>query len=788
MSSFTTLHPRPADAIVKVPTTADLPAFPQEGDIRYIEDLNAVVVYTGAAWDSVGAASTLQTAYDAGNFITTITDRPVNIVGVGGVNIIMSSLVSNPALTVRTSGPGPAVHGLTLGTGAAVSGKSESNSAPAVVATRTLGGPNLRFANAANDQINIQLASFGVTTHTLTLPSTQGAAGTILTNDGSGILTWSDSGLSAHLADAIDAHDASAISNIPSGNLAATNVQSALNELQIDIDTNNTSLSSHTSNPSGAHAASAISNVPVGNLAAINVQSALNELQSDIDLRELAANKGVAGGYASLDGGGKIPVTQLPSALMSYEGTWNASTNTPTLANGTGDVGQVYTVSVAGTTNFGAGAITFGVGDWVIYSGTIWQRSDNVDDVVSVNGYIGTVVLTKADVGLGNVDNTSDINKPISTATQAALDTKVNPAIGGSLASATTGSVLFGGAGNTFAQDNANLFWDDTTNRLGIGTSTPATRLHVLGGTTSLNSVGTNGTALIITSDVLSDPFYSQKLVEYKRADGGLLSDRYYLYGGAALTDSMYVPYDLRYTGSLSFSGSGSIEFYGAKNFNAQTTATIADQIIRINPTNYATAAIPLTDSYLDFNTHAWNGVDGSSLSSSTRFKMSQLSATTEDIRFDIQTGPSASSRLAILGASGNVGIGTTNPAAKLHVNGTIAQGTTTNYVEKEYIHAITLTGGGTAVTATEFTFAHSTFEGIEISYKVKDQTTLAVRTGTLYVATNGITASITDQFTETSSVGVLWTAVVSGGNVEIKYTTTINNKVLRADVRRFLT
>lgn len=40
-----------------------------------------------------------------------------------------------------------------------------------------------------------------------------------------------------HIADATDAHDASAISNIPTGNLAATDVQNALNELQTDVDT-----------------------------------------------------------------------------------------------------------------------------------------------------------------------------------------------------------------------------------------------------------------------------------------------------------------------------------------------------------------------------------------------------------------------------------------------------------------------------------------------------------------------------------------------------------------------
>lgn len=44
--------------------------------------------------------------------------------------------------------------------------------------------------------------------------------------------------------------------------------------------------------------------------------------------------------------------------------------------------------------------------------------------VASVNGQTGTVVLTKADIGLSNADNTSDANKPISSATQLALDAK----------------------------------------------------------------------------------------------------------------------------------------------------------------------------------------------------------------------------------------------------------------------------------------------------------------------------------------------------------------------------
>lgn len=45
--------------------------------------------------------------------------------------------------------------------------------------------------------------------------------------------------------------------------------------------------------------------------------------------------------------------------------------------------------------------------------------------------------------------------------------------MGGSITSATQGSVLFAGASGVLAQDNANLFWDDTNDALGIGTNSP---------------------------------------------------------------------------------------------------------------------------------------------------------------------------------------------------------------------------------------------------------------------------------------------------------------------------
>lgn len=114
--------------------------------------------------------------------------------------------------------------------------------------------------------------------------------GTTITDDQTikGALQDLETGLESHITDTTDAHDASAISNIPSGNLSATDIQGAVNELQTDIDSNASSISNHISNPTGAHSASAISTTPSGNLAATQVQAALNELQSDIDTRLLA--------------------------------------------------------------------------------------------------------------------------------------------------------------------------------------------------------------------------------------------------------------------------------------------------------------------------------------------------------------------------------------------------------------------------------------------------------------------------------------------------------------------
>jgi hypothetical protein len=92
------------------------------------------------------------------------------------------------------------------------------------------------------------------------------------------------------------------------------------------------------------------------------------------------------------------------TGTLTYAGTWNASTNTPTLTSSVGNNGDYYVVSFAGSTNLN-GITDWQIGDWAVFNGSVWQKVDNTDAVTSVNGQTGTVVLTAANVGA--VSNTT---------------------------------------------------------------------------------------------------------------------------------------------------------------------------------------------------------------------------------------------------------------------------------------------------------------------------------------------------------------------------------------------
>ncbi len=103
-------------------------------------------------------------------------------------------------------------------------------------------------------------------------------------------------------------------------------------------------------------------------------------------------------GVVPLDGSQKIDTVYLPDSILGavdYQGTWDASSNTPTLADPTTVKGYYYVVSTAGT-QFGN---AYAIGDWAISDGIKWDKVEAQNAVASVNGKKGVVVLSAADVG-----------------------------------------------------------------------------------------------------------------------------------------------------------------------------------------------------------------------------------------------------------------------------------------------------------------------------------------------------------------------------------------------------
>jgi hypothetical protein len=95
----------------------------------------------------------------------------------------------------------------------------------------------------------------------------------------------------------------------------------------------------------------------------------------------------------------------IVSGTVNYKGTWDASTNNPTLNNppATSTKGDYYVVSTAGT-QF---SISFAVGDWIISSGTAWEKVDLTDAVSSVFGRTGAVVGVSTDYSSVGLTNTA---------------------------------------------------------------------------------------------------------------------------------------------------------------------------------------------------------------------------------------------------------------------------------------------------------------------------------------------------------------------------------------------
>src|SRR5690606_29915541 len=86
-----------------------------------------------------------------------------------------------------------------------------------------------------------------------------------------------------------------------------------------------------------------------------------------------------ANGYAGLDAFGKVPLEQLPED-GSFQGNWDASTNTPTLTAGVGIPGQEYYVKAGGAQSITGPPVDSAEGATITFSaGNVWTHQPNPD-------------------------------------------------------------------------------------------------------------------------------------------------------------------------------------------------------------------------------------------------------------------------------------------------------------------------------------------------------------------------------------------------------------------------
>lgn len=247
---------------------------------------------------------------------------------------------------------------------------------------------------------------------------------------------------------------------------------------------------------------------------------------------------GADGAAATVSVGSVTTGDRGSAASVVNTGTSNAAILNFTIPRGatgaagaTGPAGETGPAGPTGATGAqgpaGAGVPTGGTSGQVLKKKSASDYDTGWADagsgaVSSVAGRTGDVVLTKSDVGLGSVDNTSDANKPVSTAAQTALDAKVPTS------RTINGYSLTGNITLTGADIGANFVLLHSINT-GSGSSSVSVDV----------SADTAYTALRIYIDIMST-YNGVNLSIRFNSDS---SSKYYLNSTSASTELTILPY-----------------------------------------------------------------------------------------------------------------------------------------------------------------------------------------------------------------------------------------------------
>lgn len=202
-----------------------------------------------------------------------------------------------------------------------------------------------------------------------------------------------------------------------------------------------------------------------------DVREVLRRVRAEIDDLE-AADVVIQGDIADIE-------TDLTGVITEVVAGTNLS--------GGGSAGSV-TLNVVASPSF-AGSVTLGDtgADAHIVNGTVdFNHAISVDGAVDLNSTLnvdgattlnGNVTIGDAAGDAHVINGTADFNQAVNMDSTLTLSTM------------TQGSVLFAGASGVVSQDNTRLFWDDSNNRLGVGTNSPAVTLNLVNQATVLTSI-----------------------------------------------------------------------------------------------------------------------------------------------------------------------------------------------------------------------------------------------------------------------------------------------------------
>jgi hypothetical protein len=109
------------------------------------------------------------------------------------------------------------------------------------------------------------------------------------------------------------------------------------------------------------------------------------------------------------------------TGAVVYEGTWDAATNTPTLASGIGTQGEYYVVNVAGNTDLD-GITDWELGDWAIFNGIVWQKVDNSEpDPLIVNSLSANNATISSGLTVDTVSILNSLSANLASSNTAAM-------------------------------------------------------------------------------------------------------------------------------------------------------------------------------------------------------------------------------------------------------------------------------------------------------------------------------------------------------------------------------